>query len=157
MQMYVMDYESDDVAALIGGNEFRIYPVQRDRELEETILDRLSKFWRDNVQGGVMPAIEDTEPTRAWIKSKFPRNVELLRPATDEESDLMMSLKSARAMKETLEKKEAELKLQLQYLIAESEGIAGDGFKATWKLDSGKKEYVVKAQEPKRVFRPSWS
>ena len=155
-QMHVMDVPEVDIAALIGGNDFRIYTMERDADLEKMVVGAVEKFWQGNVLAAIMPEIRDTERTREWLKKRYPRDVELLRPANEEESELMLSLKSARGMRETLETKENELKLQLQAMVGDAEGIAGDGFKLTWKLDGGKKSYTVKEQPPKRVFRPTW-
>lgn len=43
--MAVTGAESADVAALFGGQRFRIYTVARDAELIDTMVDRLQAFW----------------------------------------------------------------------------------------------------------------
>lgn len=43
-----------DVAALIGGSDFRIYTVEADRELQQMLLDAAAEFWQ-RVQRGEPP------------------------------------------------------------------------------------------------------
>lgn len=43
-----------DVAALIGGSDFRIYTVEADRELQQMLLDAAAEFWL-RVQRGEPP------------------------------------------------------------------------------------------------------
>ena len=43
--MLVLDYPVWDVAAAIGGNEIRIYTIERDPEWDEIIIDACSEFW----------------------------------------------------------------------------------------------------------------
>lgn len=38
-----------DLAALIGNNDFRVYTIERDLELEGLVLDHAHKFWFDHV------------------------------------------------------------------------------------------------------------
>lgn len=59
--MLVMDYDSWDVAALIGGaTDFRVFHVERDREMDEIILDTSRDFWLNHVEAGVPPSIDWT-------------------------------------------------------------------------------------------------
>lgn len=44
-----------DVAVLIGGQDFRIYHVERDPELERLVLERAVSFWQDHVVPRVAP------------------------------------------------------------------------------------------------------
>jgi len=44
-----------DVAVLIGGQDFRIYHVERDLELERLVLERAVQFWHDHVVPRVPP------------------------------------------------------------------------------------------------------
>jgi len=52
------DYESFDVAAVIGGQELRIYTVERSSGWDELITETVSKFWRDHVETKTPPPID---------------------------------------------------------------------------------------------------
>lgn len=53
--MLVMDYPLFDVAAYFGGDDLRIYPMERDPEMDELIIDAASEFWHNHVLAGVPP------------------------------------------------------------------------------------------------------
>lgn len=52
----VTDNDVCDVAALIGGQDFRLYEVQRDDDLIRMMLDEEVRFWREHVEPRVPPA-----------------------------------------------------------------------------------------------------
>lgn len=154
-QLSALDLKQADVAALID-RKLHIYTVPLDKELEEILLEKVDRFWHDHVVAGVPPEITASDRTREWVRKKFASHTDLLRQASEEEALMMEALKRARVQREGYESVEESLKLRIQVAIGHDEGIAGDGFKATWRMDKGKKEYTVKAQPPKRVFRPTW-
>lgn len=53
--MSVKEYGEADLAALIGGNDFRIYNFERDMDLEKMIVDRVADFWHNNVLADLPP------------------------------------------------------------------------------------------------------
>jgi putative phage-type endonuclease len=70
--MLVLDYDSWDIAVLIGGQELRIYSFERDREIDNIILTNSSVFWRDHILKRVPPPINFTHPsTKETIKNRF--------------------------------------------------------------------------------------
>ena len=54
--MAILGYDRANLAALIGGNNLRIYEFDRDLELESLLIDRSREFWFHNVLAGVAPA-----------------------------------------------------------------------------------------------------
>ena len=59
---------SSDLAALIGGNDFRIYPIDPDNELQDMILDAEIKFW-DTIRRGDLPdPVNGDDAYRRWPK-----------------------------------------------------------------------------------------
>lgn len=56
-----------DLAVLFGNQEFRIYHLTRDLELEAMILEAAEKFWRDHVLARIPPAPRDeAEARQRW-------------------------------------------------------------------------------------------
>ena len=130
-----------DLAAWLGPRDLRIYTILRDTELEETLIERCRRFWRENVLAGVPPDVSAEQADADFFKKRFPEAMGGVRQATEEEIALASSLRLARhAFKEaegTRKLTEAELKLS----IAEAEGIEAkgvDGFRITWKNDRPK-------------------
>ena len=64
LYMAIFDYPQWDVAALIAGGGVRFYQVYRDLDLEKIVIDKLKKFWFENVKKRIPPepkSVEDVE------------------------------------------------------------------------------------------------
>ena len=59
--MSVMDFDYAIVAALFGGNEYREYRIERDKELEVSLIQHGHKFWHEHVLKQVPPAPSSKE------------------------------------------------------------------------------------------------
>lgn len=53
--MAVMDYSYAKIAALFGGNDYREFHVERDRELEAILIEKGREFWFNHVMTGTPP------------------------------------------------------------------------------------------------------
>lgn len=53
--MAVMDYSYAKIAALFGGNDYREFHIERDMDLECTLIDKGRAFWFDHVLPRVAP------------------------------------------------------------------------------------------------------
>lgn len=70
--MLVLDFPVWDVAALIGGQELRIYTFQRDKEVDEIIIREASKFWNEHVLKKIPPEKDyANESIQQLIKRKY--------------------------------------------------------------------------------------
>lgn len=69
--MHVLDVHRWDLAALIGGADFRCYRIERDRELEATMVERVAEFWERNVLGGVEPDDDGSNAFRSYLIGKW--------------------------------------------------------------------------------------
>jgi putative phage-type endonuclease len=70
--LFVFDYDFWDVAALIGGNELRIYEFERDREFDRIIIEAGTDFWQKHVEAKVPPAIDYAMPNaKALVKRMY--------------------------------------------------------------------------------------
>jgi len=74
--MLIKDYPVWTVAGYFGGDDLRLYELQRDKDWDEIIITKTHDFWFKNVLEGVPPAID----------VEGPRALEILRrvyPGTD--------------------------------------------------------------------------
>jgi len=70
--MNVLDYPVWDLAVLIGGNEYRDYTLERDKELSELMEESCITFW-EQVTKGVPPEIDFAhQSTTGLIKRMYP-------------------------------------------------------------------------------------
>ena len=120
------------IPVLIERNDFRIYRIERDVELEKMVIDRGVKFWSENVMADVAPEPRTLED----LKLLFPKSRESAIPANEE---IILSLgqlsKIARQI-DDLEREEKNLKFHVQSFMGENDTLlSGVGGKriATWK------------------------
>lgn len=125
-----------DAAALFGGNDLRIYRVHRDAEIESAILESAEQFWKMHVLARIPPDIGRTQAASEYLKKRFPKNVEPLRTATDEERELLAAVKSAderwteiNALCETLDNR-------LKLSIGAGEGLLDGPARVTYRLSA---------------------
>ena len=58
-----------DLAVLIGGNNFRMYTIERDDELIEQLFTIGDDFWQTNVLPQVPPPIDGSEASRRFLEA----------------------------------------------------------------------------------------
>lgn len=87
MQMYVTGYKWGAVAALVGGNKFRMYPETRDDELIGMLVESVDEFWRDHVKADVQPLADGTDSATQAIMRLFPECEGKTTAQLDAESD----------------------------------------------------------------------
>lgn len=142
----VLDYHVADLAVLIGGNDFRIYTIERDRELEASLIEREYDFWWKHVQLELPPP-----PSReADLRTLWPRDNGASIEATP---DVEAAVERLRALKAALKQGEAEAdELELAIKAHMGEGatllVGADGRKlATWKCAKDSSRLDAKALE----------
>ena len=122
-----------DVAALFGGNDLRIYRVNRDAEIEAILLEEAERFWRNHVLARVPPAPGSSAATTEALKKMYPRNVEACRFARPEEAELLMRMKAARERADAADAEKDAAENAVKLAIGESEGLIHGPIKVTWK------------------------
>jgi predicted phage-related endonuclease len=133
-----------DLAALIGGNHYIQYRVERDLGLEDRILTDLAAFWT-LVKIGVEPTVDHTDAWRMHIAEKMPAE-KMIGPATESDVDAMLQLrrrredrKAAKAL-EDLARNELLLRMSargvtaLQSLDTKIGTVSAYKAKGTWAL-----------------------
>ena len=124
-----------DVAACFGGNDLRIYRVNRDAQIEAAILEEAERFWRGNVLARVPPPPGPSPATVDALRQMFPRNVQALRCATAEEAQLLTDLKTANEEWEVVNRRCTEIENRLKLSIGEAEGLIAGKYKLTWRRE----------------------
>lgn len=149
------------LAVLIGGNDFRIYTIRRNQQLEKIMLQRAAKFWTQNVLAEKEPAPITLLDLETLYAKDNGESVE----ATDEIIKAWADIKELQAQKSAIETrlegqtigstKVGGLKNQLRAHFGEhSEVIVGSEGKtlATWKKSKDRKVFdaeAFKAAHPK--------
>ena len=124
------------VAALLGGQDFRIYLVQRDNEVITALQDQCSAFWFENVQKRIPP-----EPhTAEEVQKLFAKDDGEMIEATN---DVAADIGELRNLTEQVKMLEAEQKIVKDRICA----ALGE---KTGFLIAGEKACTFKAQKSTR-------
>lgn len=130
-----------DVAALIGGNDFRVYRIHRDAQVEAAILQHVAEFWQ-MVQDGTEPRLEGARLSE-YVTRRFRAHDAELLTADMAMEETLSSLVLARARQKELDARVDELEALVKHAIGEHAGLQGMAAKATWKAakDSSKTDW----------------
>jgi putative phage-type endonuclease len=149
------------LAVLIGGNDFRIYTIRRDPELEAIVIARAKAFWQNHVEARRPPepvTLIDLETLYAQDNGAA---VEACQDAIDTWAEIKELQAQAKALDARLDgqtvgrTKIGGLKNRLRAYIGEhAEILLGDEGKplATWKTSKPRKVFDIdafKAAHPK--------
>ena len=175
-EMACTDLFRADVVVLIGGNDFRIYHLIRDMELEAQLIEIALKFWRDHIEPKIPPTADGTESYSDYLKARFPREkVDTYVKADSTIEDMCQQLRDARGRLRVIEDEADRITQVLKGFIGDNAGLEGEFGRIHWKANKdgtttdwkalaldichASVEQVKQATEPKpgaRVFRPSW-
>lgn len=132
---------------LIGGDDFRIYRVERDDEIITALRAREVAFWRDHVEANVPP-----EPVNAEdVARLFPKD---LGTAIEANAGALIAFNELRGLKleATLTKKRIEvLQEQIECFMGGASRLVTNGLElATWKTQSARRfdQAAFKESEP---------
>jgi putative phage-type endonuclease len=101
VQHYLMlnNFEWCDMAVLIGGNDFRIYHIEPDKELQNIILEKELEFW-DLISRGLLP-----KPITGTDVSKiYPRHADTSITATAELMEVVERIGELASRKKEMDK-----------------------------------------------------
>ena len=127
------EYEGADVPVLIGGNDFRIYRVERNPELIGQLIEIGEAWWRDHVVADVAPEPDGTlEDMRARL-ALHPKDDGSVLSSTPEIDALARELAEAKEAMKAAEIQVDALELQLKNIIGASSGIKARDWSCTWK------------------------
>ena len=141
----VTGYEGADIAVLIGGQELRIYHIERDDELIAMIDAAVVEFW-EYVKTDTQPT---ASPSVNAAKLLYGVRQKLDTIQNDNAVDLIDDLKKVQGEIKELQASETALKGELADTIGEHEAVADTGGKilATWKYQASSRFNAKKFKE----------
>ena len=72
-ELYVTGLARADVAALIGGNQFRVYTVHREQRVIDDLVTIAADFWR-KVETRTPPPVDESDACREHFESKYAKS-----------------------------------------------------------------------------------
>lgn len=162
-----------DLAALIAGDDFRVYRITRDLELESMLIEAAERFWRNHIVPGVPPPPDASEGYGTWLQERYPHSNGELIASTPAIDAVAARLRDARAAREAAEEAEQAARNELLAFIGAADGVQGQGWKATYRTTKGRASTDWKAvcaearvdqaliekhtsRNPFRMFRPTF-
>lgn len=151
------------LGVLIGGNDFRMYEIPRDAEIEKAVLEGVGEFWK-SVETRTPPDPE----TPADMALRWPKSLQGSVSASSEIDQLTHEHAACKAEIKRLETDEQSLRAQIQKFMGEHGDLVGPDGKtiATWrsnkdglrlnekKLEDDHVEIYEQYLEPRKGARP---
>lgn len=134
--MAIMDYDYAKIAALFGGNDYREFHVERDIDLERTLIEKGRAFWFDHV----LPRVAPEAKTENDILRLFRRD-----DGTEIEADeaLLELCEELKALKANAKRMESEIDLietKIKARMGEHATLTYcGGVLATWKTQTARR------------------
>lgn len=148
-QMAVRGTSWGAIGVLIGGNESAVIIRKRNDQSIAIIEKAVSDFWA-SIEAGEAPKVENPKDINA-LKLLYPENFSEIVPAESAEFDMLCDeyKKHSRAEKSASDAKTIAA-AKLIEMIKENEGLYGDLYKATYKLQR-REESITKAYQYRKL------
>ncbi|MGU5638086.1 YqaJ viral recombinase family nuclease [Aeromonas veronii] len=133
-QLAVTGHAWAEVAVLIGGQDFRIYRIERDEEKIRDLIKREAQFWQ-MVRQDWQPEPDGSSDAANALGWLFPRDDGQTVDLSDspEFNQLFGQLLQLREQKEAVEQQESLIKQRLQATLGEASAGLFAGGKISWK------------------------
>ena len=116
---------------LIGGNEFRIYVIERNDKIISSIKEMAKAFWENYVLRTVPPPPEPEDIKT--LNQLYPEDTGRQIDCPKEIRDDVESLRTCIEMIKKLETKKDEAIANIKWYMKDASIMVGDGFKIHWK------------------------
>jgi len=131
------DVDAAIAVALIGNSKIVTVRVDRHNEFLQGLLNDEVRFWNENVQKLIPPAIEDISASDLdTLKQIYPQSVE---NGIDLDTEAVGYANRMLAIKEqikTLKAEEEDIQARFEFLLATNDTATGGGIKVTWKTQN---------------------
>jgi len=148
----ICDVPKVDIAVLIGGQDFRIYTYERNRELEEKLIKIACNFWHNHIEKRIPPKCVNTRDTF----NLFPQSNYQEIVAEDNIMEKWEELKVAREEESRIQTNIEKLKVEIQEFMRDYEVLrdVNGNVIATWKNTAPKS--LVNINKLKEMFKDAY-
>jgi putative phage-type endonuclease len=133
-QLAVTGHAWADVAILIGGQDFRIYRIQRDDDKIADLVRLISDFWQ-HITNDTQPTPDGSEDAAKALQWLFPKDDGQTLDLSEsvEFNQLFSALLSLRQSKEEVEAQESSVRQQIQNALGNASSAVFQEGRVTWK------------------------
>ena len=129
--MFITNIERTDLAVLFGNSDFRIYQIERDKELEALVLKKANDFWINHVLADIPPSMQTTADYQALFSKEAPGKT------IEAQANTIPTLSQFHSLKEEIEIREKQIddiKQCIMEQMKDAEVLTyQDKILATWK------------------------
>lgn len=144
--MPLLGVEWADLAVQIGNRDYRVYRINRDRELEDQLRDAALAFINDHLSPQVPPPIDGSESSRRYLNYRYPVERDPLLEVTSPDIELEIeNLQVAKAELKVWENRVATCENTVKAIIQDHEGIMGAFGKVLWRKNKDSQSLDHKA------------
>lgn len=146
----VTGFKKAYIAALVGGNKFYWYKMNRDDKLIDQIIQMEAEFWQ-RVQSGQEPSVDGSEATQNYLGEQYKESkTNSIVELNDSVIPTIQEYKELKEEMDQLSDKKRKIENQLKMILKDHETGIIDDYVVKWKkveqnrLDSAKlkKEYA---------------
>ena len=148
-QMLVTGCDRWDVAAILGGEEFGIWRLERHPAISERLLEIGRRFWFEHVVPGVPPAIDGSENARNMLEALFKQTRGEYIRATPIAERWIEHYLAAMSDIAAAKKRKAEAENALRNVIGENAGLESARGRAHCKVSGTNKRRTFRFFENK--------
>lgn len=134
-QMSTKNRDRADIAVMLGLFEVRFYTIERDRELEEMLIELGHDFHFNHALTGEPPVAVRNEDVARRLKALYPRETKPARRATEYEERLADDLFNVREVAKRVGAEKEAIELQIKETIADAAGLVGDGWEISYRAN----------------------
>jgi putative phage-type endonuclease len=148
----ICDVPKVDIAVLIGGQDFRIYTYERNKELEEKLIKIACNFWYNHIEERIPPKCINTRDTF----NLFPQSVHHEIVAESNIMEKLAQLRAAKEEEERIERTIEKLKVEIQEFMRDYDVLIDKqgNIIATWKNSAPRSFFDLKRfkEEAKEMY-----
>lgn len=123
---YMALYQVDRwvLAALVDTSRRKTYEIQRDRQVEDYLLEEADLFWRKHVLTGEPPPPDGSKSFKTYLAKKFADHDHVIVSSTPEIDLAAATLREVREEEKILERRKELLEQQIKSFIGSHAGVS---------------------------------
>jgi putative phage-type endonuclease len=144
--MPLLGVEWADLAVQIGNKDYRVYRINRDRELENQLRDAALAFINDHLIPQIPPPIDGSESSKRYLNYRYPVDQGPILETNDNGIiECIRGLKEVNRQMKIWEDLKDKLTNDLKSVIGDAAGISGEWGKVLWKKNKDSQKVDWKA------------
>jgi putative phage-type endonuclease len=156
-QMMVTGVHAADLAALVGGHDFRVYEIRYDAQLASYLREAAREFWFEHVLTRVPPELDDFEAAARYLAIRYPRDSGATVEADWEIELWIERLREAREILAAAEAAKLEAECRIKEYMGDASTLVSRNGRVTYKTTKDVvvvdwKAAAVAARVPKHVI-----